>query len=88
LRDAKIKPLVETFDAKTLAVYGEACGWALARAHAKAGNPLRISGYLGSSDPFDEAMGDFALAYADQAERDHGALKAAVRTGKINVYQE
>jgi uncharacterized protein (DUF2252 family) len=88
LRDAKIKPLVETFDAETLAVYGEACGWALARSHAKAGDALTISGYLGSNDPFDEAMGDFALAYADQAERDHGALKAAVRAGKINVYQE
>ena len=88
LRDAKIKPLVETFDAKVLAVYGEACGWALARAHAKAGDALTISGYLGSSDPFDEAMGDFALAYADQAERDHAALKAAVRAGKIKVYLE
>jgi uncharacterized protein DUF2252 len=88
LRDAKIKPLVETFDAKALAVYGEVCGWALARAHAKAGDALTISGYLGSNDPFDEAMGDFALAYADQAERDHAALKAAVRAGKINVYQE
>jgi uncharacterized protein DUF2252 len=88
LRDAKIKPLVETFDATALAVFGEACGWALARSHAKAGDALTISGYLGSNDPFDEAMGDFALAYADQAERDHAALKAAVRAGKINVYQE
>jgi uncharacterized protein (DUF2252 family) len=88
LRDAKIKPLVETFDATALAVYGEACGWALARAHAKAGDALTISGYLGSSDPFDEAMGDFALAHADQAERDHAALKAAVRAGKITVFTE
>ena len=47
-----------------------------------------IGGYLGSSDQFDEAMGDFALAYADQAERDHAALKAAVRKGKISAYQE
>jgi hypothetical protein len=88
LRDAKIKPLVETFDAEMLKVFGEACGWVLARAHAKAGSPIRISGYLGSSDTFDEAMGKFAIAYADQTERDHAALKAAVRAGKIKVHLE
>ena len=88
LRDAKIKPLVETFDAKTLSVYGEACGWSLARAHAKGGDALTISGYLGTKDPFDEAMGDFARAYADQTERDHAALKAAVRAGKVEVHIE
>ena len=47
-----------------------------------------MGGYLGSKDAFDEAMGDFALAYADQAERDHAALKAAVRAGKIDVHSE
>jgi len=88
LRDAKIKPLVETFDAEMLTIYGQACGWALARSHAKAGDALAIGGYLGSKDVFDEAMGDFALAYADQAERDHAALKAAVRAGKIEVHLE
>lgn len=88
LRDAKIKPMVETFDAEMLGVYGQACGWTLARAHAKAGDALRLNGYLGSKDAFDEAMGDFALAYADQAERDHAALKAAVRAGKIEAYME
>jgi hypothetical protein len=88
LRDAKIKPLVETFTAEMLAAFGEACGWALARAHAKAGSPIRISGYLGTSDTFDEAMGKFALAYADQTERDHAALEAGVRAGKIEVHLE
>jgi uncharacterized protein (DUF2252 family) len=88
LRDAKIKPRVETFNAEMLAVYGQACGWTLARAHAKAGDAGRISGYLGSKDAFDEAMGDFALAYADQTERDHAALKAAVRAGKIEAHIE
>lgn len=86
LRDAKIKPLVEVMDVETLTGYAGMCGWVLARAHAKAGNSeLEISGYLGTSDKFDEAMGDFAIAYADQAERDHAALKAAVRAGKIAV---
>jgi len=70
-------------------VYGELCGWALARAHAKAGDPWAISGYLGrKSTQFDEAMGKFALAYADQAERDHAALKAAGRAGTVNVQLE
>nr|WP_246737222.1 DUF2252 domain-containing protein [Bradyrhizobium japonicum] len=90
LRDAKIKPLIETFDAKVLEVYAGACGWVLARAHAKVSEiSATISGYLGSSsDEFDQAMGHFALAYADQAERDHATLKAAVKKGDIRVYLE
>jgi len=90
LRDAKIKPLVETFDAEVLDLYGMICGWVLARAHSKVSElSSTISGYLGSSsDKFDIAMGKFASAYADQAERDHAALAAAVRKGKITVYQE
>jgi len=60
----------------------------LARAHAKAGDPWVISGYLGSSDEFDAALGKFALAYADQAERDHAALSRAVRAGVIDVRTE
>lgn len=88
LRDAKIKPLVETFDASMLAVYGGACGWALARAHGRASHPWLVSGYLGTSDTFDEAMGDFAIAYADQAESDHASLKAAVTAGTIKVQLE
>jgi uncharacterized protein (DUF2252 family) len=85
LHDAKIKPMVETFDAEMLDVYAQACGWVLARAHAKASEiSASISGYLGSSnDAFDQAMGKFALAYADLAERDHAALKAAVRRGEV-----
>ncbi len=89
LRDAKIKPLVEIMDTALLTFYAKMCGWALARAHAKAGTgELMISGYLGSQDNFDEAMGSFAVAYADQTERDHAALKAAVRSGKIKVQLE
>ncbi|MET4033429.1 uncharacterized protein (DUF2252 family) [Bradyrhizobium sp. JR7.2] len=90
LRDAKIKPLIETFDAKVLEVYAGACGWVLARAHAKVSEiSATISGYLGSSsDEFDQAMGHFAVSYADQAERDHATLKAAVKKGDIRVYLE
>jgi hypothetical protein len=75
LRDVKLSPLVETYDAEMLSIYGQACGWVLARTHAKAGDPWAISGYLGKNAQFDEAMGKFALAYADQAEKDHAALK-------------
>jgi hypothetical protein len=71
-----------------LLIYARACGWVLARAHAKASDVSSIAGYLGSSDQYDEAMGDFVLAYADQAERDFAALKAAVRKGRIVAYQE
>jgi uncharacterized protein (DUF2252 family) len=88
LRDVKLSPLVETYDAEMLVIYARACGWVLARAHAKAGDPWTISGYLGRQDEFDEAMGKFAIAYADQAERDHAALAAAVRAGTIDVNLE
>ncbi|MDR3531324.1 MAG: DUF2252 domain-containing protein [Rhodopila sp.] len=88
LRDVKLSPLVETYDAEMLSIYGNACGWVLARAHAKAGDPWTISGYLGKQDQFDEAMGRFALAYADQAERDHAVLSNAVRAGIIDVNLE
>ena len=88
LRDAKIKPLVETFDDELMLLYGKICGWGLARAHAKGADVAGIAGYLGSSGQFDEAMGDFAMAYADQAERDHAALKAAVRKGSVTATTE
>jgi uncharacterized protein (DUF2252 family) len=85
LRDVKIKPLVETFDEELMEIYGKVCGWSLARAHARSADVRLIAGYLCKGDEFDEAMGDFALAYADQAERDHAALKAAVRKGSVTV---
>jgi hypothetical protein len=88
LRDVKLSPLVETFDAAMLVVYGTMCGWVLARAHAKAGDPWALAGYLGNSDQFEQAMGKFGLVYADQAERDHAALKAAVKAGTIEVELE
>jgi hypothetical protein len=88
LRDAKIKPLVEIFDEELMVLYGKLCGWALARAHAKSADVTGIAGYLGSGAQFDDAMGKFALAYADQAERDHAALKAAIRKGTVQAHTE
>jgi len=54
LRDVKLSPLVETYDAEMLSIYAKACGWVQARAHAKAGDPWAITGYLGKYDDFDE----------------------------------
>jgi uncharacterized protein (DUF2252 family) len=87
LRDAKIRPLVETMDRETLDLYATRCGSTLARAHAKAGQPAVITGYLGDDDRFDEAVGDFSMAYADQTERDHDALKKAARNGDVDVLE-
>ena len=87
LRDIKIEPLVEIFDSRALADYGEWCGWALARAHAKSGDAATISGYLGNSSSFDDAVSKFAVAYADQNERDYRALLEAIAAGKIEVLQ-
>jgi uncharacterized protein (DUF2252 family) len=85
LRDLKLKILVETFDVEIMTIYARFCGWALALAHARSGQPSQISGYLGKSDSFDEAIGDFSIAYADQCERDYEVLKKAVRNGKLEV---
>jgi uncharacterized protein (DUF2252 family) len=88
LRDMKIKPLVDGMDVTQLGEYSEWCGWALARAHAKSGDAALISGYLGSSSRFDEAIAEFALTYAGQNERDFKALLKAIRGGRIQALQE
>ena len=68
--------------------YAEICGWALARAHARSGEPAAISGYLGKSDAFDKAIAKFCLAYADQNERDHEVLRKAAQAGRVEVVME
>jgi uncharacterized protein (DUF2252 family) len=88
LKDMKIKPLIELFSPGVMLQYAELCGWALAHAHARSGEPARISGYLGKSDKFDEAIADFAKAYADQSEKDYESIVAAARRGDIEVFVE
>jgi uncharacterized protein (DUF2252 family) len=88
LRDAKIKPMVETFNATDMVVFAEWCGYSLARSHARSSDAAMISGYLGESDTFDRAIADFSAAYADQTERDHAALKRAARKGRLEVLME
>ena len=88
LKDMKIKMLVEVFNRTIMMQYAELCGWTLARAHARCGEPAKISGYLGKSDKFDRAVADFSIAYADQSERDHKVLTKAVKDGKLEAVIE
>jgi hypothetical protein len=88
LRDMKLSFPVEGVCPLYLRRYAEVCGLTLARAHAKSGDAATISGYLGKSDSFDQAIGEFALAYADQNERDHAALVAAVKAGRLKALVE
>lgn len=89
LRDIKISMRVETFGAPEMDLYATWCGRALALAHARAGCSNTLSGYMGKSDTFDQALAEFSVTYADQNERDHAALEKAVRSGKVKaVFEE
>jgi uncharacterized protein (DUF2252 family) len=88
LRDAKIKFAIEIFRSAEMMLFAECCGWTLARAHARSGEPALIAGYLGASDVFDKAIAHFATAYADQTERDYEAVVKAVRNGKLEAVIE
>jgi len=88
LRDMKISFPVEAMSVVQVKRYAELCGSVLARAHAKSGDAAKISGYLGKTDAFDQALGEFSLAYADQTVRDHAALVAAVKAGRLKALVE
>jgi uncharacterized protein (DUF2252 family) len=83
LRDMKGSAKVESMSSEELVLYCGLCGWALARAHARSGDRVSIAAYLGKSERFDVAVADFAKEYADQTERDHAALCAAVKSGRV-----
>ena len=85
LRDMKIAPNLTGYTPRTLAAYGHLCGRALARGHAKSGDAASIAGYLGTTAVFDEAIADYALAYADQVEKDYRAFRAATRAGRFPI---
>ncbi|MEX3633117.1 DUF2252 domain-containing protein [Paraburkholderia sp. BR14320] len=88
LRDMKGAFDFTTFDVEDLGEYAVSCAHALAHSMAKAGDPALLSGYVGKSDAFDEAVVQFALAYAEQNEADWTVLKAAVKAGRIQVVRE
>ena len=88
LRDMKMSAPIEGASAAQFNLYAELCGRTLAHAHAKSGDAALISGYLGKADTFDQAIGEFALAYADQNAKDHAALVATVKAGRIKALVE
>jgi uncharacterized protein (DUF2252 family) len=85
LRDMKLKFPIEQFKPAKMVVFAEWCGGTLARAHARSGEPALISGYLGKVDTFDQAIATFAMAYADQVERDYEVFREAVQAGKLEA---
>jgi uncharacterized protein (DUF2252 family) len=87
LRDWKVSLDIETIVPEGMAYYARACGWTLARAHARAGDRIAIAAYVGASDRFDRAVAEFASAYADVNEQDHRALQRAVAAGEVNALE-
>jgi hypothetical protein len=85
LRDIKISIRVETFGVPEMNLYATWCGRALALSHARSGSSAVLSGYMGKSDAFDQALASFSVAYANQNEKDHAALKRAIRAGKVKA---
>ncbi len=85
LRDMKGSAVVEEMVPEGYRAYAGLCGWALARAHARSGDRIAISAYLGKSDAFARAIADFSETYADQTERDHQVMLDAIASGKIQA---
>ncbi|WP_051229497.1 DUF2252 domain-containing protein [Paludibacterium yongneupense] len=84
LRDMKVTIAAEDFSVETLTAYGQACAWALARAHSKSGGrAAEIAGYLGQTSRFEDALALYATRYADQAEADYESFRRAVRDGVL-----
>jgi uncharacterized protein (DUF2252 family) len=85
LKDWKGSAEIEQMVPEGMATYGKLCGWTLARAHARSGDPIAIAAYLGNSDSFDRAIVEFSKAYADQNDRDYQELSQAVKAGRIKA---
>ena len=85
LRDMKLSEDIAIMTKREFDQYAQWCAMALARAHARCGDPVQISGYLGNSDLFDQAIALFAETYADQTERDYAALLTAIKKGRIKA---
>src|SRR6185312_6316860 len=87
LRDMKGSALVEAMAPVALTFYAGICGWTLARAHARSGDPVAIAEYLGTSDAFDTAITDFSRRYSDQNERDYQQFVTAIRSGRLEALE-
>ena len=88
LRDMKYSPDIAAMKPIQLSRYAGICGWTLARAHARSGDPSMIYGYIGKSDTFDRAIGTFAQLYSDQTERDCELFLDAIESGEIKAEKE
>ena len=88
LWDWKASASIDTMSPDRLDVYGQICGWTLARAHARSGDRVAIASYLGGSDTFDLAVARFAALYAEQNDLDHQGLVAAIATGQMTAQSE
>jgi uncharacterized protein (DUF2252 family) len=87
LRDMKGSAEVETMVPTGLTFYARICGWTLARAHARSGDPVALAQYLGDGDAFDRSVTDFSARYADQNEQDFEAFVKAVRSGRLHAVE-
>jgi uncharacterized protein (DUF2252 family) len=87
LRDMKGSIDVESMPATNLGIYAAMCGWTLARAHARSGDPIAIAAYLGKSDDFDRSITDFSERYAGQNDQDYEGFVAAVRSGRLEAIE-
>ena len=87
LRDMKGSVEVESMAPVGLGFYAGICGWTLARAHARSGDPIAIAAYLGASDRFDRSITDFSQRYADQNELDYQAFAKAIRSGRLEAHE-
>jgi hypothetical protein len=85
LWDGKSSIDVTRLSATGLRAYGEACGWTLARGHARSGDRVAIAAYLGAEDTFDRAVAQFARRYADENEADHARLVDAISQGRVTA---
>jgi len=83
LRDMKFSPDLSALDEAAMKMYLHACGWTLARAHARSGDRLAIGAYLGGSRKIEDAITTWAIGYADQAEADHEAMVHAIRMARL-----
>jgi hypothetical protein len=85
LRDMKGSALVELMAPITLLHYAQICGWTLARAHARSGDPVAMASYLGGDDAFDQSITDFSERYADQNEQDYEQFVQAIKSGRLEA---
>ena len=85
LRDMKGAAAVDRMDPRAMTMYGQLCGWTLARAHSRSGDPIALAAYLGDDDSFPAAMAAYAESYADLNERDYDAFVDAVRSGRLQA---